>query len=173
VAGDGRVDLRAGHALADIRVLRDRLEGHVRHALIDEAAAHVVRRPLHRQRARVPGDLGLLAHAGLGVGEQVVRVLGRHQARAREGEGDAAGVDRDPAATPLLGDVGGGAGAAGRVQHEVTGVRGHEKAALNDLRRCLHRVDLALAAGAGVGPDVRQFNCREVVNVCLIAKSST
>ena len=46
----------------------------------------------------------------------------------------ARGVDGDPAAAPLLGDVGRGAGAAGGVEHEVAGVGGHEDTALNDFR---------------------------------------
>ncbi len=44
VAGDRGVDLLAAHALADVGVLGDRLEGHVRDALVDEAAADVARR---------------------------------------------------------------------------------------------------------------------------------
>ena len=36
----------------------------------------------------------------------------------------------------------GGAGAAGRIEHKVAGVGGHEEAALNDLRVCLDDIDL-------------------------------
>ena len=51
---------------------------------------------------------------------------------AREGEGDAGGVDGDPAAALLLGDGSSGARATGGVEHEVPGVSGHEDAALHN-----------------------------------------
>ena len=74
----------------------------------------------------------LLAALGR-VGQQVVGILGGHQPRAGQRQGDAAGVDGDPAPAPLLGDVGRRAAAAGRVEDEVAGVGGHEEAALDDL----------------------------------------
>ncbi len=55
------------------------------------------------------------------------------RARAKR-ERDAGSVDGDPAAAPLFGDVGGGAGAAGRIEDEITGIGGHEDAALDELR---------------------------------------
>ena len=59
VAGDGRVDLLARHALADVGVVGDRLQGHVRDALVDEAAADVGCR-----------DRGSAASADSGVGRR-------------------------------------------------------------------------------------------------------
>ncbi len=38
---------------------------------------------------------------------------------------DAGCINGEPATAPLLGDKGGGAGAAGGIKHEVTGVGGH------------------------------------------------
>ena len=80
---------------------------------------------------------GFLDLAVAAVGEQVVGIACAHDAGAGKGEGDAGGVDGDPAAAPLLGDVRGGAGAAGGVEDEVAGVGGHEDAALNRRWSCL------------------------------------
>ncbi len=133
VAGDRGVDLLARHALADVRVLGDRLQGHVRHALVHEAAADVVAGGRERAGGAWPVTSASLRMPASRVGEEVVRVLRGHQARASEGERDAAGVDRDPASAPLLGDVGGRAGSARWVEHEVAGVGRHQQAPLDDL----------------------------------------
>ncbi len=112
----------------DLGVVGDRLEGDVRHALIDESLADVA---AHRRRGRDPaGQFALFDLALAAVGEEVIGIAGAHDPGARQGEGDARGVDGDPAPAPLLGDIGGGAGAAGGVEDEVAGVGGHEEAAL-------------------------------------------
>ncbi len=141
VAHDRPVDLFAGHALPDVGVVGDRLEHDVRHAPVDEALADVALGPVVGRCAA--GQLGFLADAFLRVGEEVVGVLRRHQAGARQRQRDTRGVDRDPATTPLLGDVGGGAGAAGWVEDEVTGIGGHEQTTLDDFCCCLYHVDLS------------------------------
>jgi hypothetical protein len=67
---------------------------------------------------------------------------------------------RFPAPSPLLGDVGCGAGAAGRVEDEIAGVGGHEDAALNDACACLNYVDNACSA-SNISPDVRdRISCK-------------
>jgi hypothetical protein len=94
--------------------------------------------------------------AALRVGQLVVLVAGSHEALPRERKRDPAGIARDPAAAPLLRDVGGGPGAACRVEYEVARVGGHEEAARDDLRVRLDDIDLRVreAAGANVSPDV-------------------
>ena len=95
----------------------------MRHALIDEAVADVA---VHRLRTRRgAGDFGFLELAFAGIGQQVKRIARAHDAGTGQRQRHARGVDRDPAAAPLLGDGGGGAGTAGRVEHEVAGVGGH------------------------------------------------
>jgi hypothetical protein len=95
----------------------------MRHALIDETLADVVmdwrvsRRPLRQLR--------LLGPALAAVGKQIPGIARRHQSRARQRQRDTAGIDGDPASSPLLGDISGRAGAAGRIEHKVTGVGGH------------------------------------------------
>jgi hypothetical protein len=42
----------------------------------------------------------------------------------------------------LLGDIRRGAGTAGRVEHEIAGVGGHEEAFLDDLGVCLNDIRL-------------------------------
>ena len=80
-------------------------------------------------------DLGFLELAFARVGEQVERIARAHDASTGERQGDARGVDSDPAAAPLFSDGGGGAGTAGRVEHEVAGICGHQDAALDDILR--------------------------------------
>ena len=121
----------------DLGVVGDGLERDVRHALIDEAVADV---PMHGLRARRgAGDFGFLDLAFAGIGQQVIRIPRAHDAGAGQRQRHARGVNCDPAAAPLLGDVGGGAGTAGRVEHKVARVGGHQDAALNDLRRVFGR----------------------------------
>ncbi len=132
VAGDGRVDLLARHPFVDIRVVGDRLERDVRHALVDEAFADVVAGRIARWRRA--GQFRFLLDPLGRVGQQIVGIFGAHQPRACQRQRHAAGVAGDPAPSPLLGDIGGRAAAAGRVEHEVAGVGGHEEAALDDLR---------------------------------------
>ena len=75
-------------------------------------------------------DFGLLQLTFARIGEQVDGIARAHDASAGERQSHARGVDGDPAAAPLLGDVGGGARAAGRIEHEVAGIGGHQDAAL-------------------------------------------
>jgi hypothetical protein len=95
----------------------------VRDALINEALPDVaVRGSLRRTRAR---DLGFFLLPVLAVGKEVILIASTHDAGAGQRERNTGGVDGDPAASPLLGDVGGGAGAAGGVEDEVARVGGH------------------------------------------------
>ena len=103
----------------DLGVVGDGLERDVRHALVDEAVADVAVHGLRTRRGA--GDFGFLELAFAGVGQQVVGIARTHDAGTGQSQRHARGVDRDPAAAPLLGDSGGGAGAAGRVEHEVAG----------------------------------------------------
>ena len=79
-------------------------------------------------------DLGLLLLSVLAVGEQVIRIAGAHDAGAGQRERDAGSVDGDPAAAPLFGNVGRGAGTAGRIEDKIARIGSHENAAFNDLR---------------------------------------
>ncbi len=120
----------------------------MRHALIDEAVADVAARRLARTR-RCARDFGFLDLAVAAVGEQVIGVARTHDAGAGQRQRDARGVDRDPAAAPLFGDGGGGAGTTGRVEYEVAGVSGHEDAALNELCPRLHHIDFFIGKASG------------------------
>ena len=115
----------------DFGVVGDGLEGDVGDALVHETLADVVVRG--RFRGDFADERGFFDLAVAAVGEQVVGIACAHDAGAGQREGDAGGVDGDPAAAPLLGDVRGGAGAAGRVEHQVAGVGGHQDAALDGL----------------------------------------
>ena len=93
-----------------------------------------------------------------GVRQQVVGIAGSHEAGAGQGEGHARGVEGDPAPAPLLGHVGGGARTAGRVQHQIAGVSGHEETALDNQRACFN--DIVLITGTnGIIP----INCELAV----------
>ena len=139
----------------DLGIVGDGFQGDVRGAFVHEAVAHVV---ADGGVARGLAGDGLFFGAALAaVGEQVVGVFCRHEPGAREGEGDAGRVDGDPAAAPLLGDGGGGAGAAGRVQHEVARVGGHKDAALDNSLICLNNVNLVLGTCQIFSPEIRDF----------------
>ena len=96
---------------------------------VHEALADVivVRRRFCRVPCRTSAASLMLAVAA--VGQQVVGITCAHDAGAGQCEGDARSVDGDPAAAPLLGDVRGGTRAAGGVEDEIAGVRGHQDAA--------------------------------------------
>ena len=79
------------------------------------------------------GEFRFLLDALGRVGQQVVGIFRSHQARASQGQGDAAGVAGDPAPAPLLGDIGGRAAAACRVEHQIAGVGGHQETAFERL----------------------------------------
>ena len=108
-------------------LLAMRFERDVRHALIDKALANIV------MDRRIGGnalrELGFLGAAFLAVGEQIPGIARRHDPRAGKRQRNAAGIDGDPAPPPLLGDIGGRAGAAGGIEHKVAGIGGHQNAA--------------------------------------------
>ena len=118
----------------DLGVVGDGLEGDVGDALVHEPLADVVVGGCFR--GDLTGERGFLDLADAAVGEQVVRVTGAHDAGAGQSEGHAGSVDGDPAAAPLLGNVGGGSRAAGGVEDEVAGISGHENASLDNYARC-------------------------------------
>ena len=114
----------------DLGVVGNGLERDVGYALVHEPLPDVV------VGGRVGGcpasDLGFFELSVAAVGEQVVGIARAHDAGAGERQSHAGSVNGDPAAAPLLGDVGSGAGAAGWVEDEVAGVGGHEDATLDD-----------------------------------------
>ena len=120
-------------------------------------------------------QLGFLGAAFAAVGEQIPGIARRHQPRARERQRDAAGVDRDPAPAPLLGDIGGGARAAGRIEHEVAGVGGHQDAAFDDPWLSLNNVDLIVAELqlSRVVPDIVQAAHRKIIEKPDVRKRIT
>ena len=101
----------------------------MRYALVDEALADVIFGLVFGRH--LAGEIRFLLDAFGRVGQQVVGIPGSHEAGARQRQGDAAGVASDPAAAPLLGNVGSRAAAAGGVEHEIAGVGGHEETALD------------------------------------------
>src|SRR5947208_3816963 len=68
--------------------------------------------------------------------------LGREQTLARNGDGNAARVNCDPAPSPLLCNVSGRAAAASRIEYKVSRIGGHEYASCNRLCRSLYYIDL-------------------------------
>ena len=87
----------------DLRIVGDGFERDVRHALIDKAVADV---PVHRLRTRRgAGDFGFLDLAFAGIGQQIKRIARAHDAGTGQRQRHARGVNRDPAAAPLLGNI--------------------------------------------------------------------
>ena len=106
-------------------------------------------------------------HAGVGPGELVVGEGAGHEPLPREAERHAGGVAGDPAPTPLLRDISGGAGAASWVEHEVAWISGHEQAALYNLRRRLHHVR-PVQRSPYIHPRVVKDAEREVLEISFI-----
>src|SRR5690242_8226368 len=101
----------------------------MRHVAVDETLLNVAASAAARQDSAA--QFARLPHALRRVGEEVVGKAPAHQAGASEGEGDAAGVNGDPTAPPLLGDVRSGATATGGIENEIAGVSGHEDASFD------------------------------------------
>ena len=98
----------------DLGVVGDGLEGDVGHPLTDEAVADAAVSGLAGGEAT--GNFRLFLLTFRAVGEEIVGITGAHDAGAGQCQGDAGGVEGDPAAAPLFGDIGGGAGAASGVE---------------------------------------------------------
>ena len=126
----------------DLGVVSDGLERDVGYAFIDEALADI---PIHGLRTRRGVcDLSFLELAFAGIGQQVERVTRSHNAGTGQYQRHTRGINSNPATTPLLGDVCGGARATGRIEDEVARVGGHEDAALDNVRASLNYVDLRI-----------------------------
>ena len=106
---DGCIDLLSGHAFFDLRIVGDGFQGDMGDGLVAEAAANAL----------------------LGMGQLIVIKESSHETLLGQGDGYARGVAGDPAAAPLLGHIGGGAGAAGGIKDQIAGVGGHEEATCN------------------------------------------
>src|SRR5690606_9862132 len=82
------------------------------------------------------GDGAVAESAGnalLRPGQFIVLEDGRHEALLGQSDSYARRVAGDPATSPLFGDVGRGATAAGGVENQVTRVGSHENAAFDHL----------------------------------------
>ena len=101
----------------------------MRHSLVDEALANIVMNG-HVDR-RTLRQCGLLGTAVAAVGKQIPGIPRRHQTCAGQRQCDAASVDGDPAAAPLLRYERGAARAACGVKHEIAGIRGHQYTTLD------------------------------------------
>ncbi len=112
------------------------------------------------------------AHAFLWVGELVIIEIGGHQPLLGKGERYARGVAGDPAPAPLLGDIGGCAGAAGGVEDQVAGIGGHEEAAGNDTRIRLNNIFFGFSKTASnhVLPYIMDYSDRKIRQVAFKAK---
>src|SRR6516225_406623 len=131
----------------DLGVVGDRLQRDMRHALVDEALADiVVGRCFLGWRA---ADLAFLALPLGTVGEQVIGVARAHDPRPCQRQCHTRGVNRNPAPSPLFGDICRRTGAAGRVEHEVAGIGGHQDAALNYLAGCLNYISFFVGEVTG------------------------
>jgi len=101
-----------GKDWVEVLVLGNALECNMRDGLVDEAA----------------DDARLL------VAESVVVELCGEEPLTGDGLGDAAGVNGDPAPTPLLRDVSRHPRTAGRIEDEIAGVGGHQHTSFENLQ---------------------------------------
>src|SRR5438552_16950523 len=87
-----------------------------------------------------------------------------HQSAFGQGSGNSRSVAGYPATTPLLGNVSGRSRAAGRIQYKVSGIRGHEQAALNNFGVSLDDITL-IPSSDRVVPCSSELLVGEVVQV--------
>ena len=87
-------------------------------------------------------------------------------ALSAQGDRNRRGVDRDPAPAPALGDQGGGAGAAGRVEDQIARIGRHQETAFNRLLRRLNNV-VHVARRLLLAPEVVDLFTRHFVLVVL------
>ena len=151
----------------DLGVVGNRLERDVGYAFVDEPLPNIaVRGGFGRCNA---GDLGFLALSLGAVGQQVPRIACAHDAGAGECQRDAGGVDGDPATPPLLGNVGGGAGATGGVKHQIARVGRYMKTASDGLLVRFDHITHIWNLSGGILPDICPLNSpaiREKILVC-------
>ena len=100
--------------------------------MIDEAFFDVTAGGRERDGRQDAGLFGFFEGAFGRIGQDVVGEAPGHQTGAGQGDGHPGCVDGDPAPSPLFGNVGGGARAAGGVKHQVAGVSGHQHTTLNN-----------------------------------------
>jgi hypothetical protein len=134
----------------DVGVVCDGFERDMRHGFIVEAAAETLMR----------------------IAERVIVEAGGHQPLLGQRDRHARGVAGDPAPPPFLGDEGGGAGAAGRIEHQIAGIGGHQHAAFNNLHGRLDDIHLFFreAAGTHIRPNVPNLRCRKIINETDVGK---
>ena len=174
VLADGGIDLAASHALFDVRVVRDALECDVWHPLVNEATLDVLRRGRRIGDNRDAGQFRFLFAAIRRIGKKVVWEFRTHQPGPSQRQCDSRRVDRDPAPAPLLRNVCRRAGTAGRIEHEIAGVRRHEKAALDCRSSCLYHIDFWIGPtlnATDVGPSIRYWICRKVIQESNVGQS--
>ena len=150
----------------DLGIADDGFESDVRHALIDETVADTAlgRRGLRRST----GERALLGLTLGTVGKQIERVARAHQTGTGQRDSDPAGINGDPAPPPLFGYIGGGARAAGRIKHQVAGVRGHEDAAFNYFGSRLHDV-MFVGRAPNIAPDIIDRIGGKIINSAKIS----
>jgi hypothetical protein len=138
----------------DFGVVGDAFQSHMRRALVYESVANVIR--VAGVGRRLAGQLSIFGRSGFRILEDEIIVLRAHQPRARKRECHARGVYSDPTSTPVFRNGGRRARAAGRIEHEIAGVGGHQDAALDNF--FLGRLDdvdfVHRASRLGVGPKV-------------------
>ena len=91
-----------------------------------------------------------------GIFQTIVRIDSGHEPRARQGEGNAGGINCYPPSAPLFCDVGGGAAAARRIEDKITRVACHQNASLDDFRLRLNDIGFPRASSRGIRPKVRK-----------------
>jgi hypothetical protein len=98
-------------------------------SLIDKTLSHVVFGLVFW--SYLAGEFHFSFYPVRQVRQQVVRIPSGHQACASESKRDPTGVAGDPAPSPLLGNIGSSAAAAGGIENKVTGIGAQKKTAFN------------------------------------------
>jgi len=154
VPGNGSINLLAGHAGFDVRVIGNALQCYVRDDLVHEPLVQVSQGSRSLGIDGFPVSLGLLLAAFIGIREQEVRKSCSHQPCAGQGESHAGGVDRDPPSAPLFRNVCRGSAATSWVENEIAWISGHEDTTFDDFYVGLDNVNFGICVSTccGISP---------------------
>ena len=145
----------------------------MRNALIDEPLSYVTGRSFIRRE--LSREVGLLKLAFAGIRKQVVGKLRRHDPLPRERKRHSRRIDRDPPPPPFFAYQGRCSRSAGRIEHEIPRIGGHQEASLDDFHVRLDYIYFRIAESGRccIVPQVSVWKCGKVVEIAHISTESS
>ena len=150
-----------------------RLESDMRNSLIDEAQSDIM---IHREfQGTFARDLCLSLLSFIAIRKLIVRKSCTHDSSTCQGKRDARGIYCNPSSPPQLRNICSGTTSAGWIENQISWIRGHEHATLNQLNRCLNdihfRIKAALDGTTDISPRVSKTKQWKVIQKPNVGKS--